>query len=83
MQRDSFVEPAVVAGFFLAVARVAEDGMAVVGEVDADLIAAAGFETDFDDGGVDERFLDAVVGDGELAFVIIRCPALVEVVAGF
>jgi hypothetical protein len=52
VERDALVGPAVVAGFFLAVARVAEDGVAVVGEVDADLVAAAGFEADLDDGGV-------------------------------
>ncbi len=83
MERDALVGPAVMAGFFLSVARVAEDGMAVVGEVDADLIAAAGFEADFDDGGVEQCVLDAVVSDGELAAVIVRRPALIEAARGF
>ena len=61
---------------------VAEDGVAVVGEVDADLVAAAGFEADFDGGGVGQRLEDAIVRDRELAFVGVARGVLVEIAGG-
>ena len=54
-----------------AVGFVADDGVAHVGEVDADLMAAAGFELEFDECVVVRAFEDLEMGDG-LAGVVAR-----------
>jgi hypothetical protein len=51
-----------------AVGRVADDGMAEVGEVDADLVGAAGFDADAQEGCQRPGGEDFVVRDGGPAF---------------
>ena len=55
----------------VAVALVADDGVADGGEVEADLVGAAGFEPDGEQGGDgSEAFDDAIMGDGVDAEVV-------------
>ena len=51
----------------IAIEGVAENGVAAVGEVNPDLVFAAGFEADFDPGGVGGPFEDTAMGDGVFA----------------
>ena len=51
-----------------AVGRVADDGMAEVGEVDADLVGAAGFDADAQEAGEGAGGENLVVRDGGAAF---------------
>lgn len=59
---------AFVVADFAAVFAVADDGPAFVGEVDADLVFAAGEEFDFEKGAFVDFFERFVVSDGEFAF---------------
>lgn len=68
VQGDAFGRPAFVLRPAAAITRIAEDRMTVLGEVDADLVAAAGLELDFDYCRVGQVLLHAKVRDGEFAF---------------
>ena len=76
------VGPAVVVRLRAAVPRIAQDRVAMVGEMDADLIAAARFEPHLDDGRVGELLLHAIVRDRQLAARLVARRVLIEALAG-
>ena len=71
-----------LADFGAAVFFVAEDGVADAGEMDADLVGAAGFEPAFDEGYEAEAFEDLPVGYCVLALFGVVGGAEAEAVGG-
>src|SRR6186713_2525283 len=79
MEREPLVRPPAMAGELRLVTGIAEDWMAGFGEMDPDLIAAAGFQPDSDLGHPLQPLHHFVMRDGSLADLFVVRGKAVEV----
>jgi hypothetical protein len=83
MQRKSLRRPPVMQSFFPAIPAIAQHRMAVVGEMNANLVATAGFQLNLDDSCIPQYFYDSIVSDCEPALALPLCGKLVQIVSGY
>ena len=83
MQRKPLRHPSVMHCFFPAIPAIAEHGMAMVGKMNANLIATPGFQLYLDDGRIPQFLENSIVSDCELALAFFSSGKLIQIVAGF
>ena len=74
--------PARMARLLGVVAVLAQNGIAGLGEMDADLVPATGLEADADEGGAGQTALDPVMGHGRLALALVVGRVALQTLAG-